>query len=143
MAAHRFPWPVQKLVKLDKRKQLIMMQDKETLTSDNINLIVLGSLKKVGKDQEESDSTVFHSTQDTFRHKEQFLLISINSITWNDSNCLLLYFHDVSNSVHKEIVESLSTKRQQSILHVTHDLQGITSLNFSILISEFVDGRIK
>jgi regulator of protease activity HflC (stomatin/prohibitin superfamily) len=36
----RFPWPIEKLVKLDKRKQLLLMNERQTLTKDDINLIV-------------------------------------------------------------------------------------------------------
>lgn len=36
----RWPWPVQKLVRLDTRKQLYQGNERETLTKDNINIIL-------------------------------------------------------------------------------------------------------
>ena len=36
----RLPWPVQKLVRIDTRKQLFEGRERETLTKDNINIIV-------------------------------------------------------------------------------------------------------
>ena len=36
----RWPWPVQKLVRLDARKQLFEGRERETLTKDNINIIL-------------------------------------------------------------------------------------------------------
>ncbi len=36
----RLPWPIQKIIRYDNRKQLLKLNPRETVTSDNINLIV-------------------------------------------------------------------------------------------------------
>lgn len=75
----RWPWPIQKLVRLDIRKQLYEDMARETVTKDNINLIVklvvtwsidkenpLEFYKKVGENKEDADKqleTLIKSTQ--------------------------------------------------------------------------------
>lgn len=143
----RMPWPIQKLRKLDIRKQLYSGNERETLTNDNINIIVklfiswsidsenpLSFYQKVGDTVEEAEKqlkTLVESKQE----------IVIRSYKLSD-------FQNTSNELSKiqEIEETLTSELNK----VTREKYGIiihksaiTRLSLHEKNSESVLARMK
>ncbi|MCM8538116.1 MAG: SPFH domain-containing protein [Lentisphaeraceae bacterium] len=118
----RWPWPVQKLIKIDSRKQLFQGRERETMTKDNINIIVklfvvwsvnsdnpLEFYKKVGegaKDAERQIASLVESKQETV----------IRSYALND----------FLNSTGGSKISKIEGELKQAINDVTSDKYGLT-----------------
>ncbi|MCM8529735.1 MAG: SPFH domain-containing protein [Lentisphaeraceae bacterium] len=118
----RWPWPVQKLIKIDSRKQLFQGRERETMTKDNINIIVklfvvwsvnstdpLEFYKKVGegaKDAERQIGSLVESKQETVIRS--YLL------------------SDFLNSTGGSKISKIESELKQAINDVTSEKYGLT-----------------
>jgi modulator of FtsH protease HflC len=126
----RFPWPVQKLVKLDSRKQLLIIKEKEVLTKDNINLIVKMFVAWSITEGDENTLKFYKSLGETSEEAEKYLTDTVAS----KQGLIIRKFNlnDFLNAGGKTKIEQIEKELKESINADTMVKYGITIHKVSI-----------
>ena len=127
----RMPWPLQKLVKLDKRKQLTLIDDRETLTQDDINLIIQTMVAWSVSEGDENALKFYKAVGETSEDAEkqlQSLIISKQDIVIRGHD--LGDFLNASSGANKN--EQIEEEIRKAVNSVSEAQYGITIHKVSI-----------
>lgn len=143
----RMPWPVQKLRKLDIRKQLFTGNERETLTNDNINIIVklfvswsidkdnpLSFYQKVGDTVEEAEKQL----KTLIESKQEIVIRGYNLSDFQNAGESTSKIQEIEEKLTKELNE-VTRDKYGIIIHKT----AITKLSLHEKNSESVLARMK
>jgi len=143
----RMPWPIQKLRKLDVRKQLYSGNERETLTNDNINIIVklfvswsidvdnpMSFYQKVGDTVEEAEKQL----KTLIESKQEIVIRSYNLADFQNAKKEASKIQEIESKLTDALNEVTKTK-YGIVVHKT----AITRLSLHEKNSESVLARMK
>lgn len=143
----RLPWPIQKLKKLDIRKQLYSGNERETLTNDNINIIVklfvswsidsdnpMNFYQKVGDTVEEAEKQL----KTLIESKQEIVIRSYNLSDFQNAAGEASKIQEIEDKLTAELNKTTQAK-YGIIIHKT----AITRLSLHEKNSESVLARMK
>ncbi|MCM8526640.1 MAG: SPFH domain-containing protein [Lentisphaeraceae bacterium] len=143
----RMPWPIQKLRKLDVRKQLYSGNERETLTNDGINIIVklfiswsvdsenpLNFYQKVGDSVEEAEKQLKSFVEST----QEVVIRSYKLSDFHNSSGEVSKIQEIEDKLTKEL-NSVTREKYGIIIHKS----AITRLSLHEKNSESVLARMK
>ena len=143
----RLPWPIQKLRKLDVRKQLYSGNERETLTNDNINIIVklfitwsidtenpLSFYQKVGDTLSEADKQL----KTLVESKQEIVIRGYNLTDFQNTSGQASKIQEIEDKLTEEL-NTVTKEKYGIIIHKT----AITRLSLHEKNSESVLARMK